>query len=841
MGNFRRLGTALYDNGWQVLPADGKAVKVKDWEEIPITRKKVESWAANGMGGHNVSIRLGPQPDGTFAVLIDIDCYDKDLTKTILASFRETFDMDPPIRIGMSPKIGLLVQLDETTTKISTPNWLGPGHTKEKPNSCKVEVLASGQQCVVYGTHPDTGKPYRWQGDDTPEAIEPWALPTVSIEELTVWLHEEVPTLIPTEWIKRGSGRKGRPYDPEIDADPEMAVFTKKKSRGYSIEKIKEVLSRLPDEMCDEHDEWIKVGQAIHHETDGAEEGLEIWDKWSELSVSYEDGACERRWRTFKKGRSDAVTMGSLEFVAKKPDRETVKGEYASVEDMREAFPELQSTLIQMQPIEREATLKRLLETYRKLSGDKTSLSAFKRELANSITPDSPTETRLPEWASRHVWLRTEDKFISRTTGQKLSTRSFDMSFGSNSADLQIFDHNEGRNVMVTPSRLWMMRGGQEADTCLYWPKEPERVFRMNGLNCFNTYNPRSKQAPAEKWSKEGKIIKEAIERHLKLLVPNPKHRELVLSWFAYNYQYPGEKIMWAPLIISAHGAGKNVLVEMFQLAVGPENVKTVTGNTAVSSPFTGYVAGAQVVFIDELYQVGSHHWVVSEKLKNAIASNVVEVHAKGKDPVNLPNCTNFFCSSNYKDCLSIEDGERRYFVIYAPHDRESLARILEEEHDISMAEHFSQLTDLARAHPKQVAKFFEEYQISEDFKPFESAPETEHRKELVASSRPAEESALDSLLLDGDHVGVTNEIVSARHLLDAAGVPPHRHQDRTRVLRKVLQRAGFEPWREGANLLKWGGEYTRVWVKPELLKAPKEKALSLLNASKLSQFDEED
>jgi RecA-family ATPase len=79
------------------------------------------------------------------------------------------------VRFGQAPKRAALFRTETPFAKISTPVFTSPTGRRHR-----VEVLCSGQQIVVLGTHPGTGKPYSWHrgepGDvaraDLPELTE---------------------------------------------------------------------------------------------------------------------------------------------------------------------------------------------------------------------------------------------------------------------------------------------------------------------------------------------------------------------------------------------------------------------------------------------------------------------------------------------------------------------------------------------------------------------------------------------------------------------------------------------------------------------------------------------
>jgi hypothetical protein len=66
------------------------------------------------------------------------------------------------VRIGLPPKRAILLRTDKPFKKIIR-KLAAPDGTLHK-----IEVLCDGQQLAVAGTHPDTNKPYVWQGGRSP-------------------------------------------------------------------------------------------------------------------------------------------------------------------------------------------------------------------------------------------------------------------------------------------------------------------------------------------------------------------------------------------------------------------------------------------------------------------------------------------------------------------------------------------------------------------------------------------------------------------------------------------------------------------------------------------------
>lgn len=94
------------------------------------------------------------------------------------------------------------------------------------------------------------------------------------------------------------------PDDPFAGHEPRL---------GLSPEEIEDLLKKLDPGMG--RDGWIRVGMSIHHECEGDDTGLEIWDNWSCAAANYvsrED--LETQWASFDRraGSGPQVTMRSV-------------------------------------------------------------------------------------------------------------------------------------------------------------------------------------------------------------------------------------------------------------------------------------------------------------------------------------------------------------------------------------------------------------------------------------------------------------------------------------------------------------------------------------------------
>lgn len=82
---------------------------------------------------------------------------------------------------------------------------------------------------------------------------------------------------------------------------------------GYDILRVENELLTALSPDCG-YEEWLGVGQCLHHQFDGDVEACELWDRWSAQSGKHNDtgpNACASKWRTFK---GAGATLRSLIF-----------------------------------------------------------------------------------------------------------------------------------------------------------------------------------------------------------------------------------------------------------------------------------------------------------------------------------------------------------------------------------------------------------------------------------------------------------------------------------------------------------------------------------------------
>ena len=122
--------------------------------------------------------------------------------------------------------------------------------------------------------------------------------------------------------------RFGRRDADPFDDDPLMADGP----IGLTESQILEALDVLDPDLP--HAQWLGVGMALHHETDG--DGFELWQEWSEQGDKYPgEDALRRRWESFGAAGGRKITARSLVKLANENGARVGLGEssVASAED----------------------------------------------------------------------------------------------------------------------------------------------------------------------------------------------------------------------------------------------------------------------------------------------------------------------------------------------------------------------------------------------------------------------------------------------------------------------------------------------------------------------------
>lgn len=287
----RRAGFALH---W--LKPRSKAPYNPDgnWADAPVA--SLDELRASHQRGFNVGVRLGEPShleSGLYGHLFDIDIRVPELADEAweaLANLLPGISADDlPCVIsgsgGESRHLYFVTDKPFRSKRLAVSEGKHRGADGKWHYDWEIELFGTGKQAVIPPSiHPDSGLPYRWDRGFDDFGIDPY-IDADLIDSLGVVEHQEY-------------------------------AYETREPLDFKPGQLESDLDSLP--ISDLHyDDWVRVGQALHHQFGGSQEGLELWIKHTRRSAKFTGEAQVRemrriKWRSFGKYRGRPVTMGTI-------------------------------------------------------------------------------------------------------------------------------------------------------------------------------------------------------------------------------------------------------------------------------------------------------------------------------------------------------------------------------------------------------------------------------------------------------------------------------------------------------------------------------------------------
>jgi len=577
-----------------------------------------------------------------------------------------------------------------------------------------------------------------------------------------------------------------------------------------------------------DYDGWLRVVMAVHYEASARgclDEGLAAVEAWSAQSHKHDERFLrDRVWPYLKAGgEAGGSAVTGLSLIAQAgtvgaEDMEVVEDPVSEAdwlrvgpEDVwvdriracddaerlrREMAASIRSdAVLQRDPVARERVVKAWRERIGALCGVTVRITDARRELrSKSAGPVSA------DWLTPWVYVQQEDAFVHRDTKIRLSTKAFDLTYAREAAAAMGLDPQEATSASATRVATALADVRKVLRT-LYMPVCGQ-FFKMDGSEYLNLYRPDQVIGMPDPMSAGDWAAVAEWKAHLQWLLAHDEERELLLDWMCHQVRHPGKKIRWAVLLCGQEGDGKTAFSALLSAVMGHGNVRVIDSHQ-LESQFTAWSHGAAVGVLEEVYVPGHNRHEVVNRLKSRITNDVIEVHAKGRDPYNAPNTMNYLAFTNHEDALPQCEGGRRWLALRTRYTPTTLREALKAD-----PEHFERLFATLEDHAGGLRRWLYERPFSALWQPDRPAHETAFLRRMRALS-VSDEAALLEDMLDAGVPGVTELAVSVPHLTTA--VKQRRGvQMRTRAVAKALEEAGYRL----AGRQRVHGQRLRVWTK---------------------------
>jgi hypothetical protein len=837
---YQQHAAILIDNGYAIVPII-----------IGQKRPALVAWQTNyhdtldklnpRFSDHGVGIVTGVGENKVYAI-------DMDSVHPVVAErFHRLMEQDHPqaiCRVGKAPKALYMVR-----SKLELKKAMSRKFVDAEGREHRLEILGKGQQFVALSIHPDTQKEYQWDeifGGPVENPVS--TLPEIDQDQINE-LIDAFESICQQEGLQpKGSASKSQIIE-SAQEDDEFAALMVKENANITDEEVWEHLAYMD---ANDYDQWLLVGMALHHQygygqKDGSaqkEKGFQIWLEWSSEVEKFKGEAdLRKRWRGFSSSGS-GVTFRSVihhsnqnRVVTDREEFDNLQAEMTQKIEDCDSYYDLTTNLITEV---KEAVIRfpQLLEVLARtmqqrmntLSNTQHSIATVRKSIKRTTRVPDPSQwdkwaANCPEWARNWVWVAFDKSFVNIRTGLALDPASFRYTYQS----------ELGVQSDTVPEVVSHLLDNDLIPKCherMYRPGEINgikigKLFKENGKRYLNTYRSGGRKIP-EVWTEEGRRAADLFRRHIELFCGGWNRDAMILmSWFKYIIQHPGEKIRWAVVLQGDEGDGKSILSKFMAFVLGHENCGITEPDSVINSQYNQYAEGVILQTLEEIRVSGINRYAVLNRLKPLITNDMVDIRNKFEKNRKVRNTVNYLILTNHIDALPVNDADRRYFILFSQFGIRTWERK-------ELKDYFDVLNDQAiNVRSEFIAKWLiEEVDYHPEFN-INRAPHSRYKDMVAAQSHTTAAELIRDMVEDHHIPGVTRDAIVWKELLRAIRAEDTHIKEPE--VKHALNELGYvlHPVR---TRVQWLDHPQRVWVQKDYKLDEKENWLDRLNRT--SHFD---
>lgn len=356
----------------------------------------------------------------------------------------------------------------------------------------------------------------------------------------------------------------------------------------------------------------------------------------------------------------------------------------------------------------------------------------------------------------------------------------------------------------VSMAKFWLTSPRRTVALNMDYMPGQERLVNVGDGRIFNLWRPSGCEP-----------LMGSVDPWMEILANNVEDeylRNWIISWWSFQVQNPGVKMNTSLLIFGPSGTGKGLFVAPFRKVFG-DNAVTVS-NDQLRSTFNSIYANRQLIHADELKRVRDEGDLVNQRIKLLVTDDKMIVNGKGVPEYRVRNCANLVLTSNYYDCVKLDQDDRRMCVVHWTPTSSDVDRRGDQPYWVRYVKW------LEGDGPGALYQFLLEWDCSK-FDPFAWAPGTKSKEDVTeASMAPIEIWVKDlwndpdgmlPLISEGRCLWTANELAVLYYGLGKNELTPGQ----VKGMQNALRNQGFEQ-ANGGNPLKPNGRdgiQSRFWV----------------------------
>ena len=406
----------------------------------------------------------------------------------------------------------------------------------------------------------------------------------------------------------------------------------------------------------------------------------------------------------------------------------------------------------------------------------------------------SETKDRWSEW----FYLKQIDRFICIRDGYPVTQNTFNREMAG---EVPV-NKNGGRATAHKYSMDNLLV--RSLDAMMYYPLCNDKVVKVDGLTYFNRFDVDKIPSADMEMTQAGKSVVELVSNHIELIFGSDAW--IFVDWLAWQVQHIGRKLYWCPLVQSIEGLGKSFFRELLALVLGERNVGVISPDQ-LSGQFNSWAVNVAVNVLEELKLHGHNRYDAVNALKPLTTNRRIMVNEKHIKQYHCLNITNYLALTNHRDCIPMQQDDRRYWVIFAPYQS---IRDFEKASGKNHTEYFQNLYDQCRKNPGQLRRWLLDHRIDDDFYTFVRAPESENKREMIKMHRELMDGYVEALdILDKPTGDYNSECIRSSPFWRAV-TEDHGLKLKNWQKNKVLNELGYHL----IGPVRFDGKMDRLWVR---------------------------
>lgn len=473
--------------------------------------------------------------------------------------------------------------------------------------------------------------------------------------------------------------------------------------------------------------------------------------------------------------------------------------------DIIRAFP-----LTDFRDLHRDLVAVDVQKAFAELAGEKITKAVARKMLAPTVENlrDQMADQPLPEWVKDWVYVTSTNTFLNLDTKEVLTKEGFNGRFNKEAGD-QFGSSDMGLTKLTAFDAATQIFCIPMPYATKFHPGRPA-LFVDEGVAYANTYRSVLVETGGYKGYKGVKLLK----RLLADMFPDPRHQALALDFFAHCVKFPERKLKYALLIKGCEDEGKSLLAKLMRKLLGRRNF-AIAGPDQLKEKFNGWAYEKLFCVVEEIKIGGREAHEVLNKVKTIITNDEISIRRMQKDAATELNFCNMYLTTNYEDCLPLEEDNSRYLVLFTRFRTNQevkdwrAARIAEEGTD-----YVRDLWDHIEERPHQFLEFFSSYEFSEHYVEGGRAPDTPFKKAMAEDSKSEERLLLEQMLEDGTSPAITGDMLvwsAFKTELDRAGIGASL---KGRGVSTFLKPMGFVRARETSVMIDGKKRKVMAWTR---------------------------